>query len=223
MSRVDYPDAELMAMHLADALAGELNAALMTHERVCLAVPGGSTPGPVFDTLSALHLDWARVTVVPTDERWVAPDHPRSNEALIRSRLLQGEAAAARFLPLWRAGMSPEAAAEAAGADLAPLLPLSVLLLGMGDDMHTASLFPGAAGLSAALDADAPPVAVLTPQGQAETRLSLTAPVLDGALAKHVAITGAEKRAALDEARRLPPEAAPVHAVLTGATIHWAP
>ncbi len=223
MSVVEYPDADMMAMHLADTLAGELNAALMTHEAVCLAVPGGTTPGPVFDTLSALPLDWARVTVVPTDERWVPPDHPRSNEALIRARLLQGRAAAARFLPLWRDGATPQEAAEAAGADLAPLLPLSVLLLGMGSDMHTASLFPGAPGLAAALDAHAPPVAVLTPQGQPEARLSLTAPVLDGALAKHLAITGAEKRAALEEARRLPVEAAPVHAVLTDATIHWTP
>lgn len=223
MSLVEYPDAEMMAMHLADTLAGELNAALMTHDAVCLAVPGGSTPGPVFDTLSALHLDWARVTVVPTDERWVPPDHPRSNERLIRARLLQGEAAAARFLPLRREGLTPEAAAEAASAELANLLPIDVLLLGMGPDMHTASLFPGAPGLAAALDAHAPSVAVLTPQGQPETRLSLTAPALDGAMAKHLAIAGAEKRAALEQARRLPAEAAPVHAVLTDATIHWTP
>ena len=67
----EYPDRDMMMIDLADQLAGEINAALMTHDRVSFAVPGGTTPGPVFDTLSAVDLDWARVHVLLTDERWV--------------------------------------------------------------------------------------------------------------------------------------------------------
>ena len=109
-------------------------------------MPGGTTPGPVFDMLSAVDLDWARVTVLPNDERWVDEDDPRSNARLVRGRLLQGRAAAATFVSLHRAGETPEEAAPAVAEAVAPHLPLSVLLAGMGDDMHTASLFPAATG-----------------------------------------------------------------------------
>lgn len=217
-----YPDRELMMMDVADRLASELRGALHHRDAVSFAVPGGTTPGPVFDTLSALHLDWDRVTVLPTDERCVPADSPRSNARLIRERLLTGPAAAARLLPLYRDEGTPEAAAGEIGAQIAPRLPLDVVLLGMGADMHIASLFPGAEGLAAALASSAPPLAVVRPEGQPEARITLTRPVLAGALATHVLITGAEKRAALERAEALPVEDAPVHAVLTDAIIHWA-
>jgi len=219
----EYPDADLMMMDLADQLSGELKGALLTHDHVTFAVPGGSTPGPVFDTLSSLRLDWDRVAVMPTDERWVAPDHERSNARLIRERLLTGPAAAARFCPLHAEGQGPEEALEGLIETVAPLMPINVLLLGMGEDMHTASLFPGAPGLDAALSPQAPPLAVTRPEGQPEARIPLTAPALDGALSTHVVITGHAKRAAIEKAQRLPVREAPIHAVLTNATVHWAP
>lgn len=223
MKIVDYPDRDMAAFHVADVLAGDLENALLRHDRVTLAVPGGTTPGPVFDVLCAADLDWARITVLPTDERFVPDDHDRSNARLIRQRLLTGRAAAAGFLPLTGGAPSPAHAAKAQSAALLPHLPLSVLLLGMGADMHTASLFPGAHGLTQALGPDDGPVCVLRPDSQPEARLSLNARALDGALSKHLLIYGDDKRAALERAQSLPPEAAPIRAVLREMTVHWAP
>lgn len=218
----DYPDRDALVMGLADALAADLRMALAAGPAT-LALPGGTTPGPVMDLLSAVRLDWDRVTVLPGDERWVGPDHPRSNAGLIRRHLLTGAGAAARFCPLWRAGQSPEAALPALTAAVAPHLPVTVLLLGMGADMHTASLFPGAEGLGAALAPDAPPLAVIRAAAAGEPRVTLTAPAIRAALHVHLMITGPEKRAALDRALSLSPADAPVAIALPGAVVHWAP
>ena len=83
---------------------------------------------------------------------------------------------------------------------VAAALPIDVLVLGMGADMHTASLFPGAPELPAALAADAPALVAIHPPGQPEARLTLTAPVLRGASVIHILITGPDKLAALETA-----------------------
>lgn len=222
MNIQDYPDREMLAIDLANHLAGELEATLLTHDRATLAVAGGTTPGPVFDVLCAADLDWHRVMVLPTDERCVPQDHPRSNARLIAEQLLVNRAASASYLPLYLPGAEPEDCLAEVETLLTPALPLSVLVLGMGEDMHTASLFPGMPGLEAALDGDAPLLAVARPETQPEARITLTAPVLNGALSKHLIIYGAAKRKALERAMSLPPEEAPVAAVLDGITVHWA-
>jgi 6-phosphogluconolactonase len=222
MNLIEYADRDMLAIDLANVLAGELKQALLHHDTVSLAVPGGTTPGPVFDVLCAADLDWERVHVLPTDERWVDPGHDRSNARLIVQRLLTHRAAAARFLPLYAPAPRPEDVLPEIEAMLAPELPLSVLLLGMGADGHVASLFPDAPGLEAALTPDAPTLVVLRPAGQPEARISLTARVLDGALAKHLVILGADKRSALERALFLDPEEAPVVAILDQTTVHWA-
>ena len=223
MKLVDYPDSEMMMMDVADKLASELRSALSNHDAVTFAVPGGTTPGPLFDTLSVVRLDWARVTVLPTDERCVPLDSDRSNARLIRHRLLTGAAAEAEFLPLYHDGPDAEANLEEISRVVAGKLPLNVLLLGMGADMHTASLFPGTPGLPEALRQPDPPLAILHPENQPEARVTLTGPVLAGAMSIHVVITGDDKREALDRAARLPAEEAPIQAVLANATVHWAP
>lgn len=217
-----YADREMMAIELAQRIAGELGSCLRTHGHASFAVPGGTTPGPVFDVLSAADIDWARVHVVLTDERWVPEDHERSNTRLVRGRLLTGRAAAAVLVPMRTGDARPEDAVEALSEGLADELPISVLLTGMGSDMHTASLFPDSAELAAALDREAPAVMAVRPPGQ-EPRVTLTAPVLAGAMNKHVLIAGQDKRDAFERARDLPPERAPIAAVWEGATVHWAP
>ncbi|MCB2135382.1 MAG: 6-phosphogluconolactonase [Rhodobacteraceae bacterium] len=220
MKFVEYADRDLIMLGLADLLASELAAALRQNDGASFCVPGGTTPGPLFDILSAVRIDWDRVTVFLGDERCVPETDERSNGRLLKSRLLCGRAAEARYLPLYTdAGTTVEDVAAA----LAPHLPISVLLLGMGADMHTASLFPGADNLAAALAADAPPVMAMVQPATGEARVSLTAPVLAGAMSIHILITGEEKRAAVEKAAHLDPIDAPIAAVLSGATVHWAP
>lgn len=217
-----YPDRDLMMLSLADRIAGQLADFLRREGHATLSVPGGTTPGPVFDLLSGIELDWANVAVVMNDERWVPEDSPRSNTRLLRQRLLVHKAGAARLIPLHDDTQTPEDALQALTEGLRPHLPISVLLLGMGADMHTASLFPGADRLAEAMAADAPPVMVLRADGVEDPRVTLTAPILQAAMCTHILITGPEKRAALERAQTLPPEQAPVRAVLPGATVHWA-
>lgn len=218
----EYPDREMLMLGLADRLAGQLADIVRREGRATLSVPGGTTPGPVFDVLSGVDLDWARVAVVLNDERWVPADHPRSNTRLVRERLLVGKAAAATLIPLHADAPEPEDALAALAEGLLPHLPLSVLLLGMGEDMHIASLFPGADRLAEGLAAGAPPLLAMRAPGAPEARVTLTLPVLQDAMHTHLLITGEAKRAALDRAQHLPPAQAPVRAVLGAATVHWA-
>jgi 6-phosphogluconolactonase len=220
MELITYPDADLMMMRLADQLASDLRQALDGADRATLAVPGGTTPGPVFDILAAIPLDWARVDVLLTDERWVTENSPRSNTALLRRRLLTGPASAARLIPLYADLPQPEQALPALAAGVEAVLPLSVCLLGMGADMHTASLFPGADRLTDALTGPDALYAMRAP-GAGEPRITLSARVLRGAIRRHLLIIGDEKRTALDRARHLSADQAPVAAILPGTTVHW--
>lgn len=223
MNLIEYPDRELMMLALADKVASQLRRALEVEERVTLCVPGGTTPGPVFDILSGLDLDWARVWVLLNDERWVDETSPRSNTGLLRTRLLRGAAALAHLVPLYAPAATPEDRLDELSEGVRAALPLTVLMLGMGADMHTASLFPGADRLAEALAPDAPEVMALRAEAAGEPRITLTAPVLRSAMHCHLLITGAEKRAALERAASLPETEAPVRIVLSNATIHWAP
>ncbi|MCA0960904.1 6-phosphogluconolactonase [Salipiger bermudensis] len=217
-----YPDREMLAMDLANQIAGELRAALSHQERAALAVPGGTSPGPVFDTLCAADLDWARVDVMLTDERWVPESSERSNTRLLRERLLTDRASAARLLPLYADAETPEERLAELADGIAPALPLAVVLLGMGADMHTASIFPEADKLEEALAGNAPILLPMRAPGAPEPRITLSAQVLDGALKKHVVIYGTEKREVLQNARGRAPIDAPINAVLDEAVVHWA-
>ena len=221
MQFIEYADAELMMMDLANILASELRQALSLGERASIAVPGGSTPGPIFDSLCAVDIDWARVDIMLTDERWVPESSDRSNTRLLRQRLLTNRAAAARLVPLYAETATPEESLKGLEAGVAAALPLSVALLGMGLDMHVASIFAGADRLDDALTGTAPLVPMRAP-GAPEPRITLSAAVLNGAMSRHIVITGTAKREALERARGLTPAEAPVAAVLRGSIIHWA-
>lgn len=212
---------ELMT-EVAQAVLHDMASALKDGDRLTLAVPGGTTPGPVFDIFAETDFDWDRVDIVLTDERWVPADHDRSNTKLLNERLLTDFAARANYISLYTGG-SAKAEMPGISKALEPLLPLDVLLIGMGADMHCASLFPGMQELAEALSENAPPVMALTGGNATETRVSLTGRVLSAAAKKHILITGQEKRDALDAALSLDdPLAAPILTVLPTATVHWA-
>lgn len=223
MKFVDYATRDQMMPQVAERIAADLTDCLARQPSASLAVPGGTTPGPVFDSLSKIQLDWARVQVMLTDERWVLESSERSNTALIRQRLMTGQAVDARFVPFYTGHETPEEALSEIETVLAPTLPLAVLLLGMGADMHTASLFPGADRLTDGLSSTAPSILPMRAPGAPEPRLTLTAPVLTAATTTHILITGAEKRDAINAAAELSPEQAPIKIVLDTAIIHWAP
>lgn len=222
MKLVTYPDREALMLGLADVIAAELSAALHAKGRASLSVPGGTTPGPVFDILSGVALNWSNVAVMLNDERWVGEDSPRSNTRLLRERLLTDKAASAQLVPLYAPAPAPEDRLSELAEGVAAHLPISVLLLGMGADMHTASLFPGADLLAQALAPDAPILLPMRAEAAGEPRVTLTAPVLAAAKSIHILITGAEKRAAIERAATLPALEAPVRVVLDNATVHWA-
>jgi 6-phosphogluconolactonase len=217
-----YADRDMAIMNIAHAITSDLRRYLLRHDSILFAVPGGSTPGPVFDAMTSVDIDWDRVRVILTDERWVPEGHERSNAGLVRARLLQGHAERATFVPFFREGLSAEDAAKAMSEDLARELPISVLMLGMGTDMHTASLFPGAPGLEAAMARDASVLCAVAPPGQPEARITFSAPALSGAMDKHLVIFGEDKKAAIERAQTLSALEAPVGAVMKEGTVHWA-
>ncbi len=217
-----YPDRDFLMLRLADLIAGQLGDFLRRDGRASLCVPGGTTPGPIFDTLSGVELAWENVSVFLNDERWVPEESERSNTRLLRQRLIRGRAVNAMLVPLYAPTLTPEESMDDLAAGVTPHLPISVLLLGMGADMHTASLFPGADRLAEALAPDAPVLLPMRAEAAGEPRVTLSARVLKAAFNIHILITGADKRAALERAAGMDVLDAPVRAVLDNATVHWA-
>ncbi len=225
-----YPDAAEFAAGVAAVIAGDLRAALRTRARASLVVPGGSTPGPVFDLLAAADLDWARVDVTLSDERWVPATQADSNAALVHARLLQGRAAAAGFIGLYRSGARPsDSVADVEKALHVIARPFDVVLLGLGDDGHFASLFPSRPELSSALDSGGPRVVVaLDAPAQGRARISLTLSALCNARRLLIAFRGERKHGVLQRALEPGPvDALPVRALLRQSIapleVHWSP
>ncbi|MGF7007238.1 6-phosphogluconolactonase [Aminobacter sp. BE322] len=191
-----------LAAALAARVADTLKAAIARRGTAFLAVSGGTTPGRFFAALSKEKLDWNKVTVTLVDERFVPESSPRSNAALAKSSLLQNEATAARFAPLFHEASSVEQGADLADADLRSLpWPLDAAILGMGGDGHTASFFPDAQGLDTLLDpASSRLVMPVHSESAGEARLTLTLPALVNAGLVVVHIEGAEKRSVIDAA-----------------------
>ena len=217
-----YLDRDALYEAVANAIYTDLSTQLVAQRRALLAVPGGTTPGPVFDRLCHMDLAWSNVAIMLSDERWVPETSERSNTALLRARLHQGAAAQSTILPMHYPSDTPEEGIKHLTDTIDAHLPVSVLLLGMGADMHTASIFPQADLLTEALSDDAPTVLPMRAVGAPEPRGTLSAPVLKAARHIHVIITGEEKRAALETAQTLRPIEAPITAFLSNATVHWA-
>ena len=216
IERHDFASTEALAEALADAVANDLAEGIATRGTGVLAVSGGSTPKRFFKALSQRVLDWSNVIVTLVDERWVDPSSDRSNAKLVDDLLLTGEAASARFVPLWSGGDEPtDASVAETNAKLGRLPhPFDAVILGMGNDGHTASFFPGGDTLDAALNSGGPALPLKAP-GAGEPRITLTLPVLLDTRSLYLHIEGAEKAATLDKAMSAGPvEDMPVRAVL---------
>jgi len=222
---IEYPDRAIQAETLADAVAVALQACIEANKQATLAVAGGSTPATFLTALGKRDIDWTSVIVLPTDERWAPPKDDRSNEGMIRDTLM-ANGANPQLFSFWRKGATAVQAAPGLALDLATHLPLDICVLGMGVDMHCASLFPGGDGMTLAMADGAPAVASMLAPGAAEPRVTLSADVLSKSQ-MHLLIAGDDKRAALDKALGTEDTfTAPVAAVLRRcehATVHWAP
>src|SRR5690606_21688291 len=185
-------DAKRHAEAMAAAVAEALSSAIDARGSASLVVSGGRSPIGFFECLSGQALDWSKVLVSLADERWVPVEHGDSNEGLVRRHLLRGNAARARFLGLYRPTPSLDEAATLADQALAELpQPIDVLVLGMGDDGHTASLFPDSPHLAAALQPDCPRRCLpMQAPSVPRQRLSMTLPLLASAHLSLLAIQG---------------------------------
>lgn len=224
-----FADRDALMAAASERLAEALRNAIKTRGSACAALSGGSTPAPAYTRLAAMDLDWPKITFALVDERFVPPTHEASNERLLRETLGAAFAKGARFMPMYFA--MPTAAQSAMGANvLYTGQKLDIALMGMGDDGHTASWFPGASGLGDALDLNTASTVVATHAPQAAgapDRLTLTRAVLRKADSVVLLITGEPKRRALEAALAGPIEDAPVAALFDSAApapeILWAP
>jgi len=225
-----FPDVGSLAKALAGEIRVDLVEALSVRQQASLAVSGGRTPGPLFDQLAREDLDWSRVWVTLTDDRWVDPSSDQSNEWLARSRLLQGTAATARFVPLKNPAATPEAGCEWAWRALTRMpRPYDVVILGMGMDGHFASLFPASIGVAKALDVNAAPGCLaMHALAVPHARISQNLAALLDARRIVLMMTGEDKWALYQRAKTQGSSAElPIRALLhqqnTPVDVYWAP
>jgi 6-phosphogluconolactonase len=226
------PSEATLAQRLAEHLAQRLTEAIELRGQALLCVSGGKSPIPLFHTLSSQALDWQHVTITLVDERCVPWGHPDSNASLVKKHLLQGPAAQARFLT-WVPDTVTESLpalpwqeqlptlttwAQAVDKALRPLWPADVVVLGMGLDGHTASLFHDARGLKVAIDAGNQALcAPIRPPEAPHDRLTLTLNALRSARHLALQLQGPDKREVYEEARRTPSLLYPVSLVMAAA------
>ncbi|MCJ8169221.1 6-phosphogluconolactonase [Atopomonas sediminilitoris] len=216
-------DASVQAQVLAQRVAAALAQAVAEYGDACLLVSGGRSPVAFFHALRAAPLDWAKVRVSLVDERWVPESDPNSNAALVKSHLLQGAAAAAQFEPLYL-GVSQRADAQAVTERWQSRRAPDVVVLGMGGDAHTASLFPRAEGLAQGLAEDGPLCLPMQASAAPTARVSCTAALLRRAPVQLLAIAGQEKLQALREALTCDALDKPIKAFLRAPLcIYWCP
>ncbi|RUT28770.1 6-phosphogluconolactonase [Arsenicitalea aurantiaca] len=230
LNRIDFDTRDALAKALAEAVAENLRDGIEARGRAVLAVSGGSTPAKFFARLGKTKtVDWSKVTVTLVDERWVAETEPRSNAGLVNEKMLQGPAAVAHFLPLYSGGEAPDAAAIARTNKALQEVEetFDAVVLGMGEDGHTASFFPGGDTLAAALTEPGPAIAIRAP-GAGEPRVTLTLPRLLDSRALYLHIEGEAKAETLERALAEGAlEDMPVRAVLRQdrlpLSLFWAP
>lgn len=200
-------DAKQLAANLAESVERNLAETIESQGRASLVVSGGSTPLPFFEQLSQASLDWSLVDVTLADERWVAEDHEDSNALFVKTHFLKGSASKASFYSLYRDTDAQTAIADVERALQGMIQPFSVVVLGMGGDGHTASLFPDTPGLEDALDMDTHAMlAVLQPASVPQQRISLTRAALMRSRYRYLHITGEQKRDVLGEALKFDDE-----------------
>ena len=203
----------------AERLAGALGEGISAGGKAMFAGAGGSTPSPIYRRLADADLDWSKVAVTLVDERHVPESSPDSNARLMRETLLTGRAAAARFIPLHHAAVTVDRAAAMAAKALQAEGPLDAVLLGMGEDGHICSMFPGSPTLKTLLTMALEPAVFGVPPGRdgmapPQERISLNIPYLARARRVVLALTGAKKRTVFEAEAAGDPAVRPIAALI---------
>lgn len=223
-----FADKQILAEHLAKDVAALLRLGIAERGAASLVVSGGSTPKPFFEALKQQSVDWSKVYVTLADDRWVDISHADSNEKLVREHLITG---GATFVSLKTTDATPHAGEETISKVVAAMpRPFDAVILGMGDDGHTASFFPHAPELQHALYPENDNILSvgLTPPSYApHQRMTLTLPALLNARRIIIHITGASKQEVFEKAcEHGAVEDMPVRAVIkqdkTPVEIYWA-
>jgi 6-phosphogluconolactonase len=185
-----FASREALYDEAARSLAAAAHDGLVERGHASLVLAGGSTPRPIYERLSSADIAWGQVAILMTDERQVPPNHPDSNYRMLRESLCRDRASAAAYQPL-------------EVALIERFRPFDGVLLGMGEDGHFASLFPGNPMLARGLDIDGDNFVLDVPAGEPappQPRFSMTLHALSGSGSVLLAITGAAKRATLARA-----------------------
>lgn len=198
---------EKLAQQAAQVLASQIDLVLATRDRAQIALAGGTTPAATYRHLGDEHLPWDRVDVWLGDERWVPADDPASNLGLLKANLLARPlAAGAKLHPVPTELASPDLGAAAYGQEIMEYCVgspprLDLVLLGLGDDGHTASLFPGTPATTVTNEW------VTVSEGKGMARITMSAPLLSAARQVVFLVSGPSKSEALR--RLLDPEESP--------------
>tara|TARA_R100001377_G_scaffold10038_1_gene5109 strand:+ start:1844 stop:2545 length:702 start_codon:yes stop_codon:yes gene_type:complete len=216
-----YTANDELVQSLAQRITQDLLNAIDERGRASLAVSGGSTPVSLFRALASIDIPWSKVVITLVDERWVPQTHQDSNALLVHRHLLRDHAAKARFVGLKTEDENPFlAVAEVEAKLLREVFPLDVVVLGMGEDGHTASFFPKADGLSEALQSEQSICCGITPPNAPYPRMTLSLSALLGARQLFLHIIGAKKKRVLEAAIEPGPVTElPVRAVLNQAKV----
>jgi 6-phosphogluconolactonase len=213
-----FADDETLAHALALEVVRDLRAGIQARGQALVALSGGTTPRRFLELLGQQSLDWTRTTITLADERWVPPTDSRSNERLLRETLLRGDAAAARFVPLYTAAPTPQDGYATIAANVAKLhFPFDAVVLGMGNDGHCASLFPDGDRIDQALQTDTPArVLPMHAPSAGEARMTLTLAALVNTRAMYLHFEGEAKSHVFAQIQALDPARAnaPVQRVL---------
>lgn len=199
-----YPNSQLLIEDLTAHIVKDLQQAINNKGHASIAVSGGKTPIPLFKLLSQQDLDWHNVFITLVDDRWVDDTDDASNEKLVLTYLLQNKAKLANFVGLKNSCDNPFDGAEITDKILNKIpMPFDVLILGMGEDGHTASLFPGAANLMAGLDMKSGRKVVgMTPLTAPLDRITLTLPTILDSQNIYLHLVGESKMQVLEQAEK---------------------
>ncbi len=228
LTQQHFENADALTAQFAQSLTDILAQGIEKRGRASLVVSGGRTPLALFKTLSKTDIDWSKVDVTLADERWVDEDHEASNTRLVKDNLLQNNASAANFVELKTDDADAADGIAQAESNLSSMSqPFDALILGMGEDGHTASLFPCSAQIEDGLNLSSGKICLaVQPTTAPHQRISLTLPAILNSRNLFIHLTGEKKKAVLEDALEHNTELEkPVTAVVNRApvTLMWAP